>query len=64
MENWPSYRKLAKLLCCVNPYAAEFFQTIFHSFEAGIAKAISRSKRLKISISMKKKYIFRMYLLN
>ena len=28
----------------VNPYPAEFFRTIFHSFEAGIANAISSSK--------------------
>ena len=29
---------------CFNPYAADFFRTIFHSFEAGIANAISSSK--------------------
>ena len=27
-----------------NPYAADFFQNIFHLFEAGIANAISSSK--------------------
>ena len=33
----------------LNPYAAEFFQTIFNSFEAGIANAISSSKWRKIN---------------
>ena len=28
----------------INPYGADFFQTIFHSFEAGIANAISSSE--------------------
>ena len=28
----------------IKPYAVDFFQTIFHSFKAGIANAISSSK--------------------
>ena len=28
----------------VNPHAVDVFRTIFHSFEAGIANAISSSK--------------------
>ena len=30
-----------------NPYAAELFHTIFHSFEGGIAHAISSSEHAK-----------------
>ena len=36
-----------------NLYHADFFQTIFHSFQAGIANAISSSKSRKIVIFMK-----------
>ena len=36
-----------------NPCAVELFSTIFHSFEAGIANAISSSKWRKIIIFMK-----------
>ena len=36
-----------------NPYAAELFRIIFHSFEAGIASAICSSKSRKLIIFMK-----------
>ena len=39
----------------VNPYAADFFQTIFHPFEAGIAKAFS-SPNDKKKIKFMNKY--------
>ena len=37
-----------------NPYTAELFRIIFHSFEAGIADAISSSKWRKKNIIMQK----------
>ena len=40
----------------VNPTAAGFFQTIFHSFEAGIANAISSFKWRKIFLFMKNRH--------
>ena len=47
-----------------NPYAAELFWTIFHSFEAGIANAISSSKWRKIITFVQKIYVFKMLLLD
>ena len=38
------------LKCIFYPRAAELFVSIFHSFEAAIAKAISSFKRMKNSI--------------
>ena len=38
----------------IDPYAGEFFRTIFNSFEAGIANAISSSIWRKIIIFMQK----------
>ena len=38
----------------------DFFRTIFHLFEAGIANAISSSKWRKLSIIYEQKYIFKM----
>ena len=40
----------------INTYAAEVFQTSFHSVKAGIAHAISSPKWRKILITFMKKY--------
>ena len=45
--NWSSFSGIVietQIICFFIPYAANFFRTIFHSFEAGIANAISSSK--------------------
>ena len=42
-----------------NPYAAEILRTIFHSFEAGIANAISSSKWRKNIYVHEKMYFFK-----
>ena len=48
-QHWANIGRISN-----NPNAAELFRTIFHSFEAGIANAISSSKWRKVMIFMSK----------
>ena len=47
-------KTVINMISLFNPNAAELFRTIFHSFEAGIANAISSSKWQEIIQIMKK----------